>query len=94
MNENLILNFREVLMHEGITRTINRNLDSEPPCPGASVREEVIEPSASRSTYAWALLIEAQPSRCFSDGNFPVFGGVVSPRRPGNGAFSESALRT
>jgi len=42
MNENLILNFGEALMREGITRTMNGCLDSEPPCPGASVRKEVI----------------------------------------------------
>ena len=41
-----LLNFGEALMREGITRTINGCLDSEPPCLGASVREE-FNPSAS-----------------------------------------------
>jgi GxxExxY protein len=41
-----LLNFGEALMRDGITRTINGYLDSEPPCLGASVREEFIEPSA------------------------------------------------
>lgn len=35
-----LLNFGEALMREGITRTINGNLDSEPPCLGASVRKK------------------------------------------------------
>jgi len=48
MNENLILNFGEALMRERITRTINGCLDSEPPCLGASVRNEFIKPGASR----------------------------------------------
>ncbi len=43
-----LLNFGEALMREGITRTINGCLDSEPPCLGASVRKEFIEPGASR----------------------------------------------
>jgi len=66
MNENLILNFGEALMPEGITRTINGCLDSEPPCLGASVRKKFIEPGASRSAYAWASRVEAEPSGCFS----------------------------
>ena len=41
-----LLNFGEALMREGITRTINGTLDSEPPCLGASVREKIIEPAA------------------------------------------------
>lgn len=36
-----LLNFGEALMRDGITRTINGNLDSEPPCLGASVREKI-----------------------------------------------------
>jgi len=47
MNENLILNFGEVLMREGITGAINGRLDSEPPCLGGSVRKEFIKPGAS-----------------------------------------------
>ncbi|MEN9469282.1 MAG: hypothetical protein RL630_1015 [Verrucomicrobiota bacterium] len=35
-----LLNFGEALMRDGITRAINGNLDSEPPCLGASVREK------------------------------------------------------
>ena len=41
-----LLNFGEALMRDGITRTINGHLDSDPLCLGASVREEFIEPSA------------------------------------------------
>ena len=40
-----LLNFGEALMREGITRTINGYLDSEPPCLGGSVREEFAEPT-------------------------------------------------
>jgi len=40
-----LLNFGEALMRDGITRTINRYSDSDPPCPGASVREESVEES-------------------------------------------------
>ncbi len=32
-----LLNFGEALMRDGITRTINGNLHSKPPCLGASV---------------------------------------------------------
>ena len=35
-----LLNFGEALLRDGITRTINGNLDSEPSCLGASVREK------------------------------------------------------
>jgi GxxExxY protein len=35
-----LLNFGEALMRDGITRAINGNLDSEPPCLGASLREK------------------------------------------------------
>lgn len=38
-----LLNFGAALMREGITRTINGSLDSDPPCLGASVREDIIE---------------------------------------------------
>ena len=41
-----LLNFGEALMREGITRTINGSLDSDPPCLGASVREQINEPAA------------------------------------------------
>jgi GxxExxY protein len=34
-----LLNFGEALMRDGITRTINGSLDSNPPCLRASVRE-------------------------------------------------------
>jgi hypothetical protein len=39
-----LLNFGEALMREGITRIIHGNLAPDPPCLGASVREEFIEP--------------------------------------------------
>jgi GxxExxY protein len=39
-----LLNFGEELVRDGITRTINGFLDSDPPCLGASVRKELIEP--------------------------------------------------
>ena len=35
-----LLNIGEALMRDGFTRTINGNLDSEPPCLGASVRKK------------------------------------------------------
>ena len=38
-----LLNFGEVLMRDGITRIINGNIEPDPPCLGASVREEFIE---------------------------------------------------
>ena len=38
-----MLNYGEAFMREGITRTINGTLDSDSPCLGASVREELIE---------------------------------------------------
>ena len=37
-------NFGEALMRDGITRIIHGHLEPEPPCLGASVREEFIEP--------------------------------------------------
>ena len=39
-----LLNFGAVLMRDGITRIIHGNLDPEPPCLRASVREISIEP--------------------------------------------------
>jgi GxxExxY protein len=39
-----LLNFGEALMRDGITRIIHGNLDSDPPCLGASVREKFIGP--------------------------------------------------
>jgi GxxExxY protein len=39
-----LLNFGEALMRDGITRIIHGNLDLDPPCLGASVREKFIEP--------------------------------------------------
>ena len=41
-----LLNFEEELMRDGITRIIHGNLDPDPPCLGASVREPFIEPAA------------------------------------------------
>ena len=41
-----LLNFGEALMRDGITRIIHGNLDADPPCLGASVREQFIEPAA------------------------------------------------
>ena len=38
-----LLNFGEALMREGITRIICGTLDPDPPCLGASVREQFIE---------------------------------------------------
>lgn len=35
-----LLNVGEALRRDGITRTINGDFDSHPPCLGASVREE------------------------------------------------------
>ena len=43
----VLLNFGEALIREGITRTINGSLESDPPCLGASVREQFIEPNAA-----------------------------------------------
>ena len=40
-----LLNFGEALMRDGITRIIHGTLDPEPPCLGASVREEFVEPA-------------------------------------------------
>ena len=37
-------NFGEALMRDGITRIIHGTLDVDPPCLGASVRKEFIEP--------------------------------------------------
>ena len=39
-----LLNFGEALMRDGITRTINGTLESDPPCLRASVRENVLKP--------------------------------------------------
>ncbi|HOW66390.1 MAG TPA: GxxExxY protein [Candidatus Paceibacterota bacterium] len=44
-----LLNFGEALMRDGITRIIHGYLDSDPPCLGASVREEFIEPGSAAS---------------------------------------------
>jgi GxxExxY protein len=41
-----LLNFGEALMRDGITRIIHGTLDPDPPCLGASVREQFIEPDA------------------------------------------------
>jgi hypothetical protein len=38
-----LLNFGEALMRDGITRIIHGNLDPDPPCLCASVREQSIE---------------------------------------------------
>jgi len=42
-----LLNFGEALMREGITRTITGSLDSDSPCLGAAVREEIIDPDGA-----------------------------------------------
>jgi hypothetical protein len=42
-----LLNFGEALMRDGITRIIHGNLDPDPPCLGASVREIFIESGGS-----------------------------------------------
>ena len=45
-----LLNFGEALMRDGITRIIHGNLDPDPPCLGASVRGQFIEPAAGGNT--------------------------------------------
>jgi hypothetical protein len=41
-----LLNFGEALMRDGITRIIHGTLEPDPPCLGASVREQFIELAA------------------------------------------------
>ncbi|MFO1501601.1 MAG: GxxExxY protein [Verrucomicrobiota bacterium] len=41
-----LLNFGEALMRDGITRIIHGTLDPDPPCLGASVRVNFIEPGS------------------------------------------------
>jgi len=38
-----LLNFGEALMRDGITRIIRGHLDADPPCLGATVRENFVE---------------------------------------------------
>jgi hypothetical protein len=42
------MNVGEALMRDGITRIIHRHLNQDPPCLGASVRDEFVEKPVRR----------------------------------------------